>query len=235
TLALCVFVAISALCSLSALFIFKKTRADAQKAKASPTRVINLLSAIAATACACTVLPMVVEGGAGKNDQGETLTLTSALLIVMFLLCIAYSLSKIANREGAVVIVSGIAELIFCLYIIVTLYFDPKIELNSPFKLLIQFAAAALALSTCAELRLFISEISTGAYIALKTLSITLGLVSVGSMVCLAAQEVALGGTTYLVYSVYFASRAICSAYDLICLKAKAISNPKISAQSADN
>lgn len=226
TIALSVLLALCAVCSIVALFLFKKTGANLETAASSPFRWLNVLTSVSLVACACTVIKKLELVNAKPIETGGELTLGMAAVLFMFLLCIAYSLSKIANRQGAIVTVSGMAELILCLYIIVTLYFDPIIEINSPFKLLIQFTAASVALAVCAEIRQRLSGISAAAYVTIKTFSAALGLTSFAVMICLYAKDVTLDGYVYLVYSIYFAARTIPTIYDLICMKLQAIHTP---------
>lgn len=228
TIALSVLLALCAISGLVALFLFKKTAANIEIAASSPFRWLNVLTSVSLVACACAVLKKLELVNAKPVETGGELTLGMAAVLFMFLLCIAYSLSKIANRQGAIVTVSGMAELILCLYVIVTLYFDPIIEINSPFKLLIQFTAASVALAVCAEIRQHVSGISAATYVAAKTMSAALGLVSFAITICLYAKDVSLDGYVYLVYSIYFAARAIPTIYDLICLKLQAIHTPVV-------
>ena len=150
-----------------------------------------------------------------KNSSLTIIALT--LLLIAFALSFLYSCRfAYKNPSNVFVAVMGICRIVFFLYIITTLYFDMVVELNSPFKLIVQFTAAAGALQTCAEVRGTVSGISERAYVAAKALSMGFGALCF-TLICGAViKGISLPDNSYICYSAFFLASNVFSAYEII-------------------
>ncbi len=102
--------------------------------------------------------------------------------------------------------------------IIALLYFDFKVELNSPYKLAVQFGAAALILCAISDIRLGMGRISHGWLILLKSISLSLTLLSSSLVITAFARGSAVLPMSYLVFAVMFAANALSISAELISI-----------------
>ena len=217
SLALAITSAVAVAFAISSFFVFNGAKLEQTHHHIGAALLTRILTIAPISLCAyytISSLSAATDGGNNKNPQ-----LTAALLFLMFILCAVYNVSRVITLNKTLAVISGIAQIAFCLYIISALYFDLRIEINSPFKLVIQFAAAALAIDTCMEVRDVISGVSTRAYIATKALSIAIGTLAFTITVCAVIQNAKLDDLGYLWYSIYFFAQAICSCIDLSRVK----------------
>lgn len=205
--------------AISAFFVFKGVKLEKTPAKHRKSALaLRALTVIHAAFCAFYAISGISAAQDDKNGDASR-TFAVLLIFLMFTLCAVYNVSHSIKLNKTLVIFSGFAQIAFCLYVIATLYFDRAVELNSPFKLIVQFTAAAIAIDTCMELRDVISGVSTRAYIAAKTLSVSLGLLCAAIILCAVAKGAAIDGIGYVCYSSYFLLISICSDRELARVK----------------
>lgn len=205
--------------AICAFFLFKSQklqRAPIENRKVG--RILRLLTILPIVICAYYVITTTIEN-AKQNDTDSSVVPSVVLLFIMFTLCAVYNVSHAMVLNKTLSIFSGMAQIAFCVYVMTTLYFNWSVELNSPFKLIVQFAAASLAIDTCMEVRDIISGVSTRAYVATKTLSMSLGSLCFAISLCAVIKGARIEGFGYLWYSLYFLALAICSAFDLSKVK----------------
>ena len=102
--------------------------------------------------------------------------------------------------------------------IIALLYLDFNIELNSPFKLAVQFGAVALILGTIADARSMLSRIKAGWFIFFKSIASSLCLICCGLIFTAFARGFKILPETYFVLSILYACYAINSIAEIASL-----------------
>ena len=217
TLALAITSAITVALAISAFFVFKGAKLEQSNTHVGTSRCTRLLSVVFMATCAHYVISTI--NTSTDSAEAKSHAYTAILLFLMFVLCAVYEISHVMALNKTLTVISGFARIVFCLYIVSTLYFDMHVEINSPFKLVVQFAAAALAIDTCMEVRDIISGVSTRAYIAAKTLSISIAALTLAISACAIIKNAKFEDLGYLWYSLYFISLAICSCIDLARIK----------------
>ena len=159
--------------------------------------------------------------------EGGELAEWRAAVILLALCTTLFFTLKSLGRRGAGVILSGFASFMLFAVIIISLYLDLSIEINSHFKLLVQFGAVGMMLGTMADIRLMLTpkgsddnaelvRIRGFGFVALKSLSLilTAACASVVS-ICFAAGNTSLGNH-YLVYSLLYLAYAISVICELV-------------------
>ena len=217
TVALEVLIAVTVAISVSALFVFGSRALTKRKfAYTSPARLLHLLPATASIACIHhTFNPSRLV--LADEQMGASI---ASIVYIIGIFCALYCIScMFSGFNKAWRLVSGMASIVFCLIIIIVLYFDLTVELNSPLKLLVQFATAALAIDLCMELRDTATAVSTGAFIASKVLMISLCSVAFTVLLCAVNSGAELPDNAYLIYSAYTFSYVPAAIYSLFTVK----------------
>lgn len=139
-------------------------------------------------------------------------------LLIGFVCSAAYnSLGLLKRNAPSFKLVLGYLQIALGAVIISNLYLDHIIEINSPFKLLIQFAAAAMMLSTLSDVRYLSGRGSLKAHVCYKSISIILGLVCGIVLITVFCKGELQLNELYFPYAVFFLTGAISSAGSLIC------------------
>ena len=215
--------ALLAICSViavTAFFVFDNNEADTDGIRHSKARYLILPELFLALACFRLALKDVggkIVAAAQSDAKNSSLTVIAlALLLMAFVLGFMYSCRfAYKNPSGTFIAVMGICRIIFFIYIITTLYFDMQVELNSPYKLIVQFTAATAAIQTCADTRGVISGITRRTYVAAKALSMTFGAFCFALIFEATVKGIALPDNSYLLYSAFFLSISIFNAYEI--------------------
>jgi hypothetical protein len=217
TVALEVLLVMAVVASVSALFIFGTKALKKRKfAYTSPARLLHLLPAIVSIAC----IHHAFDPSSLAPSDEQTGASLSSLVYIIGIFCALYCIScMFKGFNKALRLVSGMVSIVFCLIIMIVLYFDLAVELNSPLKLLVQFAASSLAIDLCMELRDTATAVSTGAFIASKVLLITLCSVAFAVLLCAVSRGAELPDNTYLIYSAYTFSYVPAAIYSLFTVK----------------
>lgn len=215
--------ALSLILSVTLPISFKRARIDftsSQDPFYAAGRYLSLLPALFSLLVSAFA---VFEGG----ELGEW----RAAIILLALCTALFFTLKAFGRRGAGVILSGFTSFMLFAVIIISLYLDLSIEINSHFKLLVQFGAAGIMLGTMADLRLMLTpkesseEAKANAelirirgfrFVALKSLSlITTAACASVVTIYFAAGNVSLGNH-YLVYSLLCLAYAISVICELV-------------------
>ena len=139
------------------------------------------------------------------NDLGEW---GDAILLLSLLAGIFFILKIIDGKEA--IKIGGICCLLLLgTAIIALLYLDFDIELNSPFKLAVQFGAVGLMLGTVADARVILARIGAGWFILLKSIASSLCLICAGLIFVAFAQGFTVLPQIYLVCAVLYSGYAI--------------------------
>ena len=111
-------------------------------------------------------------------------------------ICAAFFILKILGNKMLPNVMAGLRVLgsigvfAFCALIIVSLYLDYTTELNSHFKLSVQFGAVGVMLSTMADARSALGGITTRRYLAFKSAALTLTSTCAASVFTRALDEI---------------------------------------------
>ena len=215
-------IALSIALSFAALFVFKKEPfhlADSSDGYAKVARYSSALPALASLGIAVFAL---LDGIFGA--WGNAVMILGAVASLYFIL-------KLCDRFPIAAVISGFGVFALCTVIITSLYLDLTIELNSHFKLLVQFGAAGMILGTIADLRAKLSpkapngfklsdrdfiKIGVKGFIFLKLLALTLCAVCASVIILYFAIGHSALGAHYLAYSLLYLAYAISSASELI-------------------
>ncbi len=198
--------------SLSAIFVFRTDNKAILGIKSKGLRFFELLSAVSAALCAYFILTRHQE-----NVLIQAETVSEAILSALYaatgvsaaILSAAYAAAILSDRAPAKIIKSY-AEILFCIFIITSLYLDLTIELNSPYKLLIQFAAASVILAALADARQELSSCALKLLIPARLIEITLCALCAAVNITAFVQGAPIYDQDYLFFSVFFAAKAIC-------------------------
>ena len=215
-------IAVAIAVSFVPLFIFKKElplNFDLSGYDIKTARFSNLLPALLSLYAAFFALTDEVLGQWGN-----------AVLICSLITALFFAL-KIFPRFTVPKVISGFGVFVLGAVIIASLYLDHVIEINSHFKLLVQFGAAGMILGTMADLRVELSartpdgsklpdsqfsKIGVKGYVFLKSLSLTLCLVCSAAVIIYFAKGNTAFGLHYLAYSLLYVSCALSALTELI-------------------
>ena len=225
--------AVFALCTvlaLAAFFIFANDEVDISSISIPKRRYLPILEMGTMMTCLGKICSPILDNllaASNSDDKNSSLTaIALMLLLVSFAFSFAYSVRFLPKYNRTFALVTGIGRIVFFLYIITTLYFDLSVELNSPFKLIVQFGAVAGMIQTCADIRGAISGVTKRAYVAAKALSMTFGALSFVFILVAFVKNAPLPDSTYLYYSTFFLAISISNVFEIahIALPPKATS-----------
>ncbi len=184
---------------ISAIFVFKGSRSAPIQAKVNQSSWIELITVPSI------LLPAYL---AFKDVEGGSLaTVFCVSAVVLASACIIAAFTKSPSLK----VIKSYLEVLFCILIITSLYLDLVVELNSPYKLLIQFAAAIIILSALADARLMFSRCSAKLFVFAKLTTITLCTLSAAVNITCFAYKGPIQDQAYLFYSLFFAAKSICT------------------------
>lgn len=131
----------------------------------------------------------------------ESLGTWGNAVMVAALVSGVFFLLKLFKGACAGKVIGGFGIFALCAIIIASLYLDHEIELNSDFKLLVQFGAAGIIIGTMADIRKLLSRIQTKWYIALKAIGFILCAVCPAVLLAPSVISCELFPSAYFVYS----------------------------------
>lgn len=204
-LATCLYAALALMVAfaLSAFFAFKRTTLVTDNVESSALRFLNLSPAIALIICS--IVSATSNTALGLRVGVTTICVLSAIGCV----------SKAFKLPDTVKIICGYAQVLFLIFIIVSLYLERSIEINCPFKLLVQFAAAALMLEALTDMRGILYRCRARMFVSSKTLSLSMCLLTGCVIVYTFASGNKVFDKSYLAYSIYFLCNSLCTYLSL--------------------
>ncbi len=187
-------IALGVVCAVACLFLFKSGTTEQSERPNLAQRIFGIVAHAALLIAAFTVI------------TSDAPTVIKAIVIISSLMG-----SFMSNESGNVnsALAGAYAKVLFCILIISMLYIDLTVEMNSPFKLMIQFAAASVALTSLCDARRIAFGISAKLSVGAKVLACVLGLSSGAVTIVGAIFKGGLVPTQYLIYSAYFTAEAI--------------------------
>ena len=213
---------LSILLSFGVLFLFKKEPIEHLSSMIKSAYVARISNVFPAVLSVLVMLFALFE---------ETLGKWSDLVLILGALSAVFFILKAFKKPTSSKAITGLAVFGLCAVIIASLYLDFKIELNSHFKLLVQFGAAGVICGVIADIRAALSSsfyessktvqrnyvrITVRGYLFLKLLSVALSLVcSVTVAIYFAEGNTALG-MHYLLYSLFTLAYAVSSICEII-------------------
>lgn len=152
--------------------------------------------------------------GAASSDTAIALKI--ALCACSFFVA-AYHVSASLKLSKSVTLVLSYLKVIFCILIVTSLHIDLSIESNSPFKLLIQFAAISVMVSTLADAKKLLSKATVRYFTVAKIISASLCMLAGSTILSVFLTESKALGEEYLCYSLFLISDSLLS----VCLLAR--------------
>ena len=152
---------------------------------------------------------------ASADGIDAAIDLWVVLLFITEIFAAAYNLSEIFSKNKILKLVSGLAQMLFCIIVIAKLYVDFSVEINSPVKLILQFSAAAIILCTLSDLREELEIPNAFIFTASRISSISFGIVSAVVFFAEIAQHADKYGNDYSIYPLIFIAYGIKSAAEL--------------------
>ena len=199
--------------ALASLFLFKGRIVRREK---------SLISGIAAMLPAIALMILVLKSSwdaliaFGAQEKGDrSFDVWTVLAIVTALLSILYAITELLDIGKSTKLLAGYGQIIFCVITIAKFYLDFSVELNSPVKLIIQFAAAAMVLCTLADLRELLGRASASFFVASRILSVALGIISAFLLSFEIIPSADLYSADYETFTLVFALLAIKSCFEL--------------------
>ena len=98
----------------------------------------------------------------------------STLITVVSAISLICSLYLVIRQSKIAALIAGYSRVIFLALIITKLYLDFSVELNSPVKILVQFAAVAAMMATTANIKPIVRKQKAAAFLSVEFLSATL-------------------------------------------------------------
>lgn len=216
-----IILAIDVIFALSALFVFKRgNRIDTEPH--GKLRYINSIVILSE-------LPVFVYIGKRFVESGFNM-LTLFLAITALFALLYNSIQILERREPAAAAFFGYFQILFCVIIIAELYLDLAVEMNAPVKLLIEFSAAAIILSTLADIRSLIGRPADKQHVFSKLLVAFLCPLSLISAVIIFSGNNEKYQENYLYYSLFLFAYGICVIVKLI--SSRIASSPETSDQA---
>lgn len=146
------------------------------------------------------------------NDLGQW----GNAILLLSLVATAFFILKMFNNRDTLKILCAIGMFALGTAIIGLLYLDFEIELNSPFKLAVQFGGVALMLGTIADARATLSRIKTGWFIFFKSVASSLCLICAGLVFTAFARGFKILPDVYLVLAIFYACYAVNSIAEIM-------------------
>ncbi len=175
--------------------------------------VSRIFSSIAACSMLCAAYFALV-GSFG--EEWDT------VFLFLFILSAAFYIIKPIKGHEALKTAFSFAVIATGVAVIALLYFDLAIELNSTYKLAVQFGAVGLMLKTITDAREIMSRISLRKALLTRSISLTLTLIA-PAFVCTAAAGITPLPVSYTVFSYVFLSCFLSTLAELISITASLI------------
>lgn len=168
------YIVIAASLILAAFATFTVKKNSEIKCRAAVDNMTYLISSLATAYCGAMA---VIFGKGAKFQIGDNvITFLKIILLISALAAFLFNPAiwqRNKNRD-AFALISGYATVLTCISVIAILYFDISVEMNNPQKLLIQFSAAAVCLSTLLKMKLAVYGKNLRSLIFTRLLSVAL-------------------------------------------------------------
>ena len=148
------------------------------------------------------------------NDLGKW----GDAILILSLIAAVFFILKPLNSKDALKLCGVVGMFLLGTTIIALLYLDFEIELNSPFKLAVQFGAVGLMIGTIADARAILSRISAGWFVLLKSIASSLCLLCSGLIFVVFARGFEVLPEIYFVSALLYACYAISAMAEMISL-----------------
>lgn len=203
SLLLTVAVAISLTVAIVGLLSFKSERSIEPIFRA---RAFSLLPELAALYLICHL---------AMNDIGEW----GNTILIFCLAATAFFVFKGQSKvRPAFRIAGAVGMLLLCTSIIALLYLDFEIELNSHYKMAVQFGAVGMMLGTIVDARVTLSRIGAGWLVSLKSAASSLCLICAGLVLTAFAQGTEVLPDIYFAFSLMYLGYAISTIAETVAV-----------------
>ncbi len=156
-----------------------------------------------------------IWGGISITKDGDAEKYLQYLLPACALISAIFFVLKIFDNLETAKFICSLGVFALSTLIIASLYLDFSIELNSPYKLAVQFAAVAVMLGTMADMRHILSKTGAGRFIYLKAIAAILALLASGLVFTVWPSEANAIPEGYFVYSLFYFSYAVSCCAEL--------------------
>lgn len=182
------------------------------------TRIAAVFTSAAATVpFIYYICDTVLNRISGNTDKQADFSLL--LLAVTSVAVFLFSLSSLFDIGKVSTLLSGYCQVVFCVIIITKFYIDYTVELNSPVKLLLQFAAVAIMLSTVSDLRGIIGRPNAIYFVITKLFAASLPILYFVAFVAEIAPNIEKYSTEYAIFVPFFICYGISSTIKLMSFK----------------
>jgi hypothetical protein len=228
-IALYVVIAVTVILAFAALFLFPRSNKVSSEQKwVKYTLLLPIASLLPIIAAAA----KTVDAAAWADESKRLAFIISILIFATAIISLCYFISIILSFKGSVSAILGYFFIIFCILVIATLHMDYSFEMNSPFKVTVQFAAAFTALSALSDIRNQLDRPSAKQYVLSKLCCLVFNALSlIGSIFAHSRGY----GSEYLTYSIFFTSCALCSSIEFFTSKVSEHRTKEDEAQDTDS
>lgn len=165
-----------------------------------------------------TLLPLAASFYLAFHTLTNDLGIWGDAILLLSIVAVVFFAIKMFSNNIVWKILSAFGVFALGAAIIALLYLDFNIELNSPFKLAVQFGAVALILGTIADARSMLSRIKAGWFIFFKSIASSLCLICCGLIFTAFARGFKIFPDVYFVLSILYACYAINSIAEIASL-----------------
>ncbi len=159
---------------------------------------------------------VTVFGVEGNNTSASSLGKWDTAILLLSITAALFFTLKLLNKAELLRAICAICIFALCTAIIAFLYLDFDIELNSAFKLAVQFGAVALIFGTIADARALLSRIGYGWFILLKSIAASLSLICSCLVITAFARSFTVLPESYLALSIVYFCYALSVVAELI-------------------
>ena len=145
----------------------------------------------------------------------ESLGVWGNLIMVSAFVSALFFLFKTLPNARVGRVICGFGVFVFAAIVIASLYLDHVIEINSDFKLLVQFGAAGMLISTIADIRNTLSRISDRCLLGFKAIAFILCSICPAVLLSLSGEFVEALPGYYYIYSWLYLVCAVASAIEM--------------------
>ena len=179
----------------------------------------SICSFISAVGIALFFIYYIYSCFTANNSASSGIDRLTLALIISSVFAFAYSVTKTVHAGKTLTLLFGYLRILFFALIITKLYLDFSVELNAPVKLIIQFAAAALMLSTVADLRIAVGRTGAPAFMSSKLFAMTLSSLNLVLLVAEIFPHAEKYGADYIAFSILIAICGIETVFQFFASK----------------
>lgn len=153
-------------------------------------RILNLIPALGAAIAAYLFFYFSTANVFEGESKWALYISLCGCVAAMFFLLKTVGNSKFTNVMAGLRVLTAIGVFAFSALVIISLYLDYNTELNSHFKLSVQFASVGVMLGTMADVRSILGSVTKRRYLSFKAIALTLTSTGAASVFVRASEEI---------------------------------------------